>query len=516
MNALPLFDQPKPAGQFPTPRPFQDVAHNALREGLAQGHLNQLLVAPTGSGKTVVGLRVIHEALKRGKRALFVCDRIALINQTSTRADEYGMTNHAVVQAGHWRRDNSQPFQICSIQTIQRRGFWPEADVIVLDEAHTLNSAAIEKLQRKSVPIIGLTATPCTKGLGLYYTSMVNAATMHELTESGVLVPMRIMTCVTPDMAGAETSGGEWTAKAAGEREAKIIGDVVGEWIAHADNRKTIAFGADIAYCTQLVQRFNEAGINAATFTSETPDAERAELLKEFSKPDSIIRILVSVEALAKGFDVPDIGCVIDARPLRKSLSTAIQMWGRGLRSSPGKTECLLLDFTGNIRRFMADFEDVYFNGFKSLSTAEKQDSTVRNDEEYTPSGCPQCGHKPFHRHCLSCGFEKVSRALEDTTQGVMKEIRIGKSKKVAAESQQDLWAQLCTYARQNLKSDKKSGWAWHKFREITGEQLPRGFPHFDATPDVQITGALASHLHYSKIKYWKGRAKANSQEAAA
>lgn len=516
MNALSLFEQPKPVGQFPTPRPFQDVAHNALRQGLADGHMNQLLVAPTGSGKTVVGLRVIHEALKRGKRALFVCDRIALINQTSARADEYGMTNHAVVQAGHWRRDNSQPFQICSIQTIQRRGFWPDADVIVLDEAHTLNSAAIEKLERKSVPIIGLTATPCTKGLGLYYTNMVNAATMHELTESGVLVPMRIMTCVTPDMAGAETSGGEWTAKVAAEREAKIIGDVVGEWIAHAENRKTIAFGADIAYCTQLVQRFNEAGINAATFTSETPDGERAELLKEFSKPDSIIRILVSVEALAKGFDVPDIGCVIDARPLRKSLSTAIQMWGRGLRSSPGKQECLLLDFTGNIRRFMADFEDVYFNGFKSLSTAEKQDSTVRNDEEYTPAGCPQCGHKPFHRHCLSCGFEKVSRALEDTTQGVMKEIRIGKSKKVAAESGQDLWAQLCTYARQNLKSDKKSGWAWHKFREITGQDLPRGFPHFDSTPDVQVSGALASHLHYAKIKYWKGQAKVKSQGVAA
>ncbi len=500
-----LFDEQ--SGAFPVPRPFQDVAHQALRDGLRAGHMNQLLVAPTGSGKTVVGLRVIHEALQRGKRGLFVCDRIALINQTSERADAYGMRNHAIVQAGHWRRDNSQPFQICSIQTIQRRGFWPEADVIVLDEAHTLNSAAIEKLQRKSVPIIGLTATPCTKGLGLYFTNMVNAATMHELTQSGVLVPMRIMTCVTPDMAGAETSGGEWTAKAAGEREAKIIGDVVGEWVRHADNRKTIAFGADIAYCNQLVARFNEAGIMAATFTSDTPDRERAELLAEFSKPDSVIRVLVSVEALAKGFDVPDIGCVIDARPLRKSLSTAIQMWGRGLRSAPGKTECLLLDFTGNITRFMPDFEDVFFNGFRSLSVAEKQDSKVRDDSEYTPKGCPKCQHKPFHRQCLSCGFEKPSQALEDTTQGVMKEILIGK--RVAAADSRDLWNQLCTYAKANVRSDKKAGWAWHKYRDLTGQQVPRNFPSFDFAPEVAITPALAGKLKSMRVAYFKAKEKA-------
>jgi superfamily II DNA or RNA helicase len=814
VNPLPLFEQAT-SGTFPTPRPFQDVAHQALRDGLRAGHMNQLLVAPTGSGKTVVGLRVIHEALQRGKRGLFVCDRIALINQTSERADSYGMTNHAIVQAGHWRRDNSQPFQICSIQTIQRRGFWPDADVIVLDEAHTLNSAAIEKLERKSIPIIGLTATPCTKGLGLYFTNMVNAATMHELTQSGVLVPMRIMTCITPDMAGAETSGGEWTAKAAGEREAKIIGDVVGEWTRHADNRKTIAFGADIAYCTQLVQRFNEAGINAATFTSETPDRERAELLAEFSKPNSEIRILVSVEALAKGFDVPDIGCVIDARPLRKSLSTAIQMWGRGLRSSPGKTECLLLDhciasgqrvltdrglvpieqvtlshklwdgheyvahkgvvsrgirpilryaglaatadhpvktaqgwrtlgqcadeqipirktgvgraalrecddhfsddglagaaraalsacivrvrwlwlslhdcaaefaartqqglsglqpaqavpevavwagqfnaptlqqpegqplsglwrkgdrvpfrvrdhlrsldqtefghsgesgvngtgqdqqrralragqypvgraateheqhariearraipsipdraprsalrrciaqaidmgrrflrgnraalassepqaegqvwdileagprncFTcegllvhnsGNIKRFLEDFEDVFYNGFKSLSTAEKQDSRVRDDSEYTPSGCPKCQHKPFHRRCLSCGFEKVSQALEDTTQGVMKEIMIGK--RVAAADPRDLWNQLCTYAKENLRSEKKAGWAWHKYRDLTGQKVPRDFPPFDFAPEAPVSAALAGKLKSMRVAYFKAKEKA-------
>jgi len=129
---------------------------------------------------------------------------------------------------------------------------------------------------------------------------------------------------------------------------------VVAEWVKFGEGRKTIAFGASIAYCEALAGRFNEAGILADVFTSKTDEATRERLLEEFRKPDSAIRVLISVEALAKGFDVEDIGCVIDARPLRKSLSTAIQMWGRGLRSSPGtgKTDCILLDHSGNVLRF--------------------------------------------------------------------------------------------------------------------------------------------------------------------
>lgn len=485
---------------FPPPRQFQMAAHVKLREGFRAGHRKQLLVAPTGSGKTYLGLQVIYETLKKGRRGIFVCDRTALIEQTSARADEYGLRDHGIVQANHWRRDNALPFQIASVQTIQARGYWPEADVIVIDEAHTQYKATREKLASTGAAVIGLTATPCSKGLGLSYTNMVNAATMHELTESGILVPMRILTCVAPDMAGAATSGGEWTDSAASEREMQIIGDVVNEWRAHGENRKTIAFGPDIAYCGELVGRFNEAGIFARTFTSETPDAERAELLEEFRKEDSAIRVLVSVEALAKGFDVQDIGCVIDARPLRKSLSTAIQMWGRGLRSSPdtGKTDCLLLDHSGNIRRFLEDYTDVFFNGFRELDTAEKLDRVVRNDEEFKPDGCPQCGYKPFLRRCMGCGFEKQSQALVQESAGEMREIRIGK--RVAAADKRELWCQLCAVAS---TAKKPQGRAAHLFKDITGEWPPREWV-FDFTEPVTPSPATLAKIKQLNIAFRK------------
>jgi len=495
------------AGQFPMPHPFQDLAHQRLRDGFKQGHTRQLLVAPTGAGKTFIGLRIVKEALQKGRTACFVCDRDALINQTSKVADSYGLTAHGIVQANHWRRDNSLAFQIASIQTIQRREYWPACDLYIIDEAHTLYTATRELLERGEKPVIGLTATPCSKGLGLLYTNMVNAATMAELTKSGVLVPLTIYTCVKPDMTGAATSKGEWSAKAAGEREAEIIGDVIGEWQRIAQNRKTIAFGADIAYCLSLVQRFNAAGINAATYTSETPDTERLSLLKEFEKPDSAIRILVSVDALAKGFDVKDIGCVIDARPLRKSLSTAIQMWGRGLRASnaTGKTDCILLDFSGNIQRFYEDFTEVYFNGFGTLNNAEKQDATIRKDgEDFSSAGCPQCHKKPFKRRCLACGFEKQSLALEDASAGVMQEIIIGK--KVLASDKRDLYNQLCSYARDHLSTSKKPGWVYYKFKELTGQSPPSSWS-FDLAPQVPITRATVGKLKSMHIAYRRGTA---------
>lgn len=495
-RSAPSYENPT----FPPPRPFQEQAHEKLRDGMRNGHRRQLLVAPTGAGKTFIGLRIAHEALRKGRRALFVCDRTALINQTSARADEYGLSDHGIVQANHWRRDNSMPFQIASIQTIAARGYWPAADVIIIDECHTQHKAWTDYVKTTGAAVVGLTATPCSQGLGLTFSNMVNAATMHDLTQAAVLVPMRILSCTRPDMAGAETSGGEWTARAAAEREALIIGDVVTEWAKHGENRKTIAFGADIAYCLELVRRFNQAGVTAEAFTSETNDSERAALLKEFTKPDSRIRVLVSVEALAKGFDVQDIGCVIDARPLRKSLSTAIQMWGRGLRCSPStrKIDCLLQDHSGNIVRFLQDFTDVYFNGFQSLDMSEKLDRVIRREEDYEPAGCPGCGYKPFHRRCMSCGYEKQTTALVDEAAGEMREIKIGK--RVVAGNKFELWRQLCGHAR---GAKNPQGRAAHLYKAFVGEWPDREW-HIDITEPAPLTRGTLNKIRSLNIAYSK------------
>lgn len=494
-----LFDQ---ISAFPPPRPFQEEAHAALRAGLKAGHKNQMLMAPTGAGKTYLGLRIANEANQRGKRALFICDRVTLINQTSEAADRYGMSNHGVIQSGHWRYDPGQPFQIASAQTLARRDVWPAADVIIIDEAHTQLSAWTERIPKCRAAVVGLSATPFSPGLGNLFSNLVNASTMNELTQAGVLVPMRVLSCTRVDMEGAATAGGEWTDRAAEERGMDIVGDVVTEWLRHASGRKTIVFGATVAHCEELCRQFVEMGVMAAVFTSRTSEAERESLLREYRKPDSALRVLISVEALAKGFDVPDVACVCDCRPLRKSLSTAVQMWGRGLRASPAtdKKDCLLLDHSGNIVRFLEDFTDLYFNGLGALDAGERLDKSVRKEpDERESRACPACGYTPFAKRCMACGYERQAASLIESAPGEMQEIRIGKHK--LAEDSRHLWAQLVTYTRGRAK---KPGYAAHLFKDMTGTYPPAGWS-YDEVPDVAVSRNVLNQIRRRNIA-WANR----------
>lgn len=490
---------------FPEPRPFQVTAHEKLRVAARAGHRCQMIMAPTGAGKSYLGLRIAYEALLKGRRAVFVCDRTTLINQTSETADSYGLAAHGVIQASHWRYSPRQPFQIASAQTLARRQ-WPEADVIIIDEAHTQMTVWTEYIQHTTAAVIGLSATPFSKGLGLLFSNLVNATTMAELTESGVLVPMRIFSGTRANMEGAATAGGEWTDAAAAERGMEIIGDVVTEWIRYGEGRKTICFGATIAHCEEICRQFNEVGVMAAVFTSNTTAGEREALLNEYRKPDSVLRVLVSVEALAKGFDVPDVGCVCDCRPLRKSLSTAIQMWGRGLRSSPdtGKKDCILLDFSGNIIRFAQDFEEIFHNGLDALDAGEKLDKAIRrDDEEKEKSKCPACGYSPFHKRCMSCGHERKAASMVEHEAGEMREIMIGKKK--LADDRRHLWEQVVTYARAHSSPDKQRGRAYHLFKDMAGSPPPSSWS-VEGTPNVVVTKNVLNKIRSMNIAFAKSR----------
>ena len=85
-----------------------------------------------------------------------------------------------------------------------------------------------------------------------------------------------------------------------------------------------------------------------------------------------------------------------------------------------------------------------------------------------------------------------------------MQEIMIGKRK--AAENEADLWAQLCSYARANLRTEKKAGWCWYKFQDITGRKPPRSFS-FDCAPDVPVSPVLINKLKSLRIAYARRRA---------
>ncbi len=487
--------------RFPSARRFQADSIDRLRQGMRDGHKNQMLMSPTGSGKTWIALRIVADVLTKGHRVIFACDRTTLVDQVSALAYQYGL-DHGVIQANHWRRNYAKHFQIASLQTLARRG-WPLVDLIIIDEAHTRLKVWTKYIAGCRARVIGLSATPFTPGLAHLFTNLVNATTIQELVQTGDLVPLRILSCTPIDMLNAATLSGEWTDSAAAERGMTIVGDVIRDWLRFGDGRKTIVFAATIAHCDALCQRFTEAGVSAAVFTSDTKANQRADLLKEFRKVDSSLRVLISVEALAKGFDVPDVGCIVDCRPFRKSLSAAMQMWGRGQRASPltGKKDCILLDHSGNIWRFSADYAKVYWEGLDHLDAGQALDQQVRKEPERREDRpCPECGYQPFMARCLACGFESGWLPTVEQVPGRMKEFQLSKEAPMLPIR---LWQELCAYVRVHGNLGNQQGRAASLFKNLTGCWPPHGW-HIDSTPAAEPSLAVLNRIRYHNIAYAK------------
>ena len=159
-------------------------------------------------------------------------------------------------------------------------------------------------------------------------------------------------------------------------------------------------------------------------------------------------------------------------RPLRKSLSEAIQMWGRGLRSSPGtgKKDCLLLDFSGNIVRMAEDYSDIFYNGLDALDAGEKLDKTIVATTKRSRKGKPAqfADTSRWASAAFPVGTRLSKPSLVEHEHGEMQEIRIGKTK--YADDKRHLWEQACSYARGYSAPDKQQGRAKHIFRDISGE----------------------------------------------
>ena len=118
-----------------TLRPYQTAAIQALRIALAGGNKRVMCYSPTGSGKTEIGMAMIRGAMEKGKRVVFLCNRIGLVSQASKRFALAGIP-HGVIQGDNTRNTHC-PVIVASIQTVARRGM-PDCDLIVIDEAHAV------------------------------------------------------------------------------------------------------------------------------------------------------------------------------------------------------------------------------------------------------------------------------------------------------------------------------------------------------------------------------------------
>lgn len=449
---------------------WQEEAVEALRANIRSGVKNQVLVAPTGAGKTVIATHLIEECFGKGKRAIFACDRIPLIEQTSDTFDDYGIP-HGIIQADHWRTDSYHKIQVGSAQTLARRG-WPDADLIIVDECHSLYRTTTERISRRDTITIGLTATPFAKGMGQFYDDVVTVRTLNQLTADGYLAPFEAYAAAEPDMEGvARDRYGEWAKDATAERAMPIIGDAVSEYLEKAMGKKFIAFGVNVKHCEELQRQFLEAGIKCDLYTHDRPGEARKAMIEEFKRPDGYLQGLISVAALAKGFDAPAVECIIMCRPLRSSLAEHIQILGRGLRRDPANPDkvCIVLDLSGNMLRFWQPMHDFFEHGATDLDDGKRRPKKKVEAKEREPFKCPKCAsvHKPAPM-CPHCGHQYPRRSMVEHLPGKL--VALGS---VVPESEgdlrEDVFAQLLYHAKKQ-GYEKPGGWAAHRFEDLFGE----------------------------------------------
>lgn len=331
-------------------RPYQEQSVESLRDGFRSNHTRQVLAAPTGAGKSRIMEYMIRAAMDKGSRVMFICERRILVEQFSAHLDRAGI-DHGVLMAGHWRFRPDRQVQIASAQTLERMQALPRMDIVFIDELHaSMRKSIINLIERNpKLRIIGATATPFHPAIGLHFTNVVSVTTMSQLVKEEFLVPFRVFVAKEIDTKGLKVVAGEWKKDDLEKRGQQIVGDVVADYIRISNDvfggyRKTICFSCGIAHGAELAQKFNEAGINAVQISSEDDEEYRTEVLRDFAKPDTDIKIVISVAILSRGFDQSDVDYVILARPLKKSFSEHVQMVGRGARIHPGKTMAVIQD----------------------------------------------------------------------------------------------------------------------------------------------------------------------------
>lgn len=461
---------------MPTLYPFQAGMLARIATEIAAGHRRILMVAPTGSGKTVLAAAIIRDAVSRAQHVLFVDHRRELTKQACQKIHNVGI-DHGVIQAGFPTRP-AAPVQVASVQTIHARAIrsramdLPPSDLIIVDEAHHARARTYERLIEAypNAIVVGLTATPCRadgKGLGNVFDALIETATVADLIAAKYLVPTKVFAPVRPDLSGVRVERGDYAEGALAERmnTAKLVGDIPEQWHRLAERRPTVIFGVNVAHSVHIRDEFRRSGVLAEHIDGQTPLEERDAVLAKLASGQ--IEIVTNCQVLTEGWDCPEVSCLVLARRT-KSLGLFRQMAGRVLRPSAGKTDALIIDHSGAV--FQHGFVDDPIDWTLSEDRrAENRAHSARGTYSAPAlTTCLECSAVRFEgKPCLVCGWRPVTRPKNvEVADGDLGEVGRDRSVRPAQQSQIAFLRQLTWIQHER---GYKPGWTANQYREKFG-----------------------------------------------
>jgi DNA repair protein RadD len=477
--------------------PHQVNLIGEIDRDLAAGIRHLVAQAPTGFGKTIVAATLAKRNLDERRRTLFTVPALSLIDQTVEKFYAEGIRDIGVIQADHELTNWSRPVQIASVQTLARRQM-PPADMVIIDEVHRWYDAYEDWLAGlwKHIPVIGLTATPWTRGLGKYFDKLIVGATTSQLIDAKYLSPFRVYAPASPDLSGVRTVAGDYhegdLSKAVDT--SALVADVIDTWLTRGRGRPTLLFAVDRAHAKHLQQKFIEAGIAAGYVDAYTETDERKEIARQFHAGE--IELVCNVGCLTTGIDW-DVRCIVLARPTKSEI-LFVQMVGRGLRTADGKQDCLVLDHSDNHLRlgFVTDVHRDTLDDGKPRPKAEPKARAA------LPKKCPKCTFlkPPKLLICPACGFKPEPKCQVVHKDGELVEFTSRFARKPIGNIERvEFYQQLKHFAADR---GYKSGWIAHKYREKFGH-WPNGLDHFPPMPPSPATlGWIKSRI----IAFARGR----------
>lgn len=409
---------------------------------------------------------IARRTTKNNNRVMFLIHRKEVLDQAVKTFNEQGV-NPSLLTAG-------------MVQTLTRRiDKLKKPDVILVDEAHHALAKSYQRILKQFPKAIVLlfTATPHRTGrtqLDQIADDIIVGQSIHELTDKGFLAPFRYFQ--PPNDFNSKLlkrgSTGDFTNESMQEAmSTKIFGHIVKQYKRIANGMQAVVYTYSVESAHYIAAEFNEAGITARSVNGKTPQDMRDHIVKMFR--DQRIKILVNVNLFTEGVDLPNVDCVIMARPTA-SLALYLQFSMRCLNPRPGKT-AIIIDHANNFKTFGYPDDDRDWK--KAIQSGKQKSKSLLTDpglsiitcdycfavvkaSEVKNSKCPICG-KPIKIHeAKPVSDVDLVEATKDRQNLIHEIVHSNLLKEVANKNVSELHTMKELQAYGKLHG-YKPGWAW-------------------------------------------------------
>jgi DNA repair protein RadD len=500
-------------------RPYQQQVVDEYERLVAAGIRRILIVAPTGSGKTVIASEIIKRGVSVSQRGLFIAHRNELLTQARDKLQIFGI-NPGIIKAGRDKDARPQAMvQVCGIQTLHARAVraksmeLPPAEILFIDEAHHCPAMTYRTIvdAYPDAIIVGLTATPVRgdgRGLGGTFQAMIECPQIGELITLKHLVPLKIFAPPPPDLRGVQVmSTGDYNIDQLSGRMDPLVGDFVEHWLRHGQRRRTIAFAVDVKHSVHIADELIKSGVRAEHIDGSTAADERNAIIARLASGET--EVVSNVGIFTEGFDLPDIGCIALVRPTR-SLGLFRQMVGRGLRTADDKTDVIILDHSGGVHRHGRPDDDIEWtlepDRRAANKTHEARVAKAGSDPFVECKGCGALRMKGMA--CDACGWEPKPPARPvEYIDGEL--VELGKTTAIRTPTETErkiFFAELRGYqetARKRDGSPYARGWAANQYRTKHGHFPPWAWnDHPPVTPsDPTLRWIKSRQIAWAKAR---------------